>query len=62
MKLMLLIMPTIHSTEITKPSAPARSITPPSGLLSDPTSTPRTTATIASTIWPTSCQRARSWK
>ena len=62
MKLMLLIMPTIHS--IVNPTAygPVRMMLPgPNGLFRYVTVTPATTAIVASSSCPRSCHRARSW-
>ncbi len=62
MKLMLLIIPTIHSMVNPVANAPSSGIVPaPNGLLRYVIVIPAATASSATPSWPSSCQRARSW-
>ena len=63
MKLIELIIPTIHTTVNPTAYGPVSTMLPgPNGLATFATVTPAATASPASASWPSSCQRARSWK
>ena len=62
MKLMLLIIPTIHSIVNPVANGPSSRIVPlPNGLLRYVIVMPAATASSATPSWPSSCHRARSW-
>ena len=62
MKLIELIMPTIHTIVNPTANTPSSGMLPgPNGLLTEVIVIPPNTANAATTSWPRNCHRARSW-